>query len=183
MGAAATRLPRGDRVDSRRRAAAIRALVGSLTTALVIVVAYFNLPMTNVMALGSLVVLVGGLSLVAALLGWQIHTILVTPFPAARAVAALVVAVPLFLAVFATIYSLMAMARPESWSEPLTRLDAMYYTITVFATVGFGDVTAVSQAARAVTSVQMISGLVLVGVIARFVVGAAQLNLRRQQGQ
>jgi hypothetical protein len=152
-------------------------------TALVIVVAYFTLPMTNLMALGSLVVLVGGLGLVGLLLGWQVRIILVSPYPAARAVAALVVAVPLFLAVFATIYCLIAMARPESWSEPLTRLDAMYYTITVFATVGFGDVTAVSQVARAVTSVQMMSGLVLVGVIARFVVGAAQLNLRRQHRQ
>jgi hypothetical protein len=180
MTAAAAPRSEGDRVH-RRRAAAIRSLVGALVTALAITVAYFTLPMTTAVALGGVVFLLGGLSLVAALLGWQIHTILVTPYPAARAAAALIVTVPLFLAVFATIYWLVARASPDSWSEPLTRLDAMYYAITVFATVGFGDVTATSQATRALTSVQMLSGLVLVGVVARFVVGAAQLNLRRQR--
>jgi hypothetical protein len=180
MKAAAAPPSDGGRADSASRAALVRPVAGSLLTALVILVAYFTLPMKTAMALGGLLLLVVGLGIVAVVLAWQIRTILVTPYPAARAVASFVVVVPLFLTVFATIYWLLALARPLSWSEPLTRLDAMYYAITVFATVGFGDVTAVSQTARAVTSVQMLSGLALVGVIARFVVGAAQLNLRRR---
>ena len=62
----------------------------------------------------------------------------------------------------------------------MTRLDSMYFTVTVFATVGFGDITAVSQGARAVTTVQMMGGLVLVGLIARVIVGAVQVGRSRR---
>ena len=105
--------------------------------------------------------------MLAVLLAWQVREILRSPYPAAQAVSALVVSVPLFLTLFAMTYYLMGQAEPSTFSEPMTRLDAMYFTVTVFATVGFGDITAVSQGARAVTIVQMMAGLVLVGLIAR----------------
>ena len=114
------------------------------------------------------------------MLAWHVRLVLVSPFPAVRAATALILTVPLFLVVFATIYVLLATADAGSFSEPMTRFDALYYTVTVFATVGFGDITAVSQTARAVTTLQMVAGLTLVGVIARFVVGAVELNWRRR---
>ena len=49
----------------------------------------------------------------------------------------------------------------------MTRFDALYFTVSTFATVGFGDITAISVAARFVTLVQMIGGLVLIRVVAR----------------
>ena len=61
----------------------------------------------------------------------------------------------------------MGRAQPAQFSEPLTRLDAAYFTVTIFATVGFGDIVAVSEAARAVATVQMVGDLVIVGVVAR----------------
>jgi hypothetical protein len=78
----------------------------------------------------------------------------------------------------------MGRSDPQQFSEPLTRLDAAYFTVTVFATVGFGDITAVSETARAVVTVQMLGGLVLVGLIARVVVGAVQeARTRRSEGR
>ena len=59
----------------------------------------------------------------------------------------------------------------------------MYFTVTVFATVGFGDITAVTETARGVVIVQMLLGLVLVGVIARVIFGAVQEGRRRQGGR
>ena len=135
--------------------------------------------MTPELAPSGLMTLVGGLAVVVVVLAWHIRMILVGPYPAARAVSALVVTVPLFLIVFASIYYLMGAADPAQLSEPLTKLDALYFTVTVFVTVGFGDITAVTQAARAVTTVQMMAGLTLVGVIARVVVGAVQVNWQR----
>jgi voltage-gated potassium channel len=155
------------------------ALLRSSLVAVFIVLAFFLLPMTAADEIRGGVILGAGLTAVALVLAWHIRMILVAPYPAARAISALVVTVPLFLVVFATIYYLMGAADGAQWSEHLTRMDALYYTVTVFATVGFGDITAVSQAARTVTTLQMIAGLTLVGVIARVVVGAVQVNLRR----
>ena len=165
--------------DRDRRRYALRTLLRSSVVAVVIVLAFFVLPLDSDFALGGLLALVGGLAAVVVVLAWHIRMILFGPYPAVRAVAALVVTVPLFLVVFASIYYLMGVSDPAQWSEPLTKLDALYFTVTVFVTVGFGDITAVSQTARALTTVQMMAGLTLVGVIARVVVGAVQVNWRR----
>jgi voltage-gated potassium channel len=68
---------------------------------------------------------------------------------------------------------------PGSYSEPMTRLDALYLTMSTFATVGFGDITAKSEPARFAILVQMIGGLILIGVVARVLIGAA----RRREGR
>jgi voltage-gated potassium channel len=165
----------------RRRA--LVTLAGSLLAAAVIVVGYFLLPLTSALAVDSVLELLAGLAVLGLLIAWQIREILRSPYPAVQAFSALVVALPLFLTLFAVTYYLMGKADAPAFSEPLTRLDAMYFTVTVFATVGFGDITAVSEAARGVVIVQMLLGLVLVGVIARVIFGAVQEGRRRQGGR
>lgn len=159
------------------------ALLRSSAVSLLILLAYFVLPMTSTAAVDGLLTLVGGLAVVVLVLVWHIRKILVAPYPAVRAVSTLVVTVPLFLVVFASLYFLMGVADVAQWSEPLTRLDALYYTVTIFVTVGFGDITATSQTARAVTTLQMVAGLTLLGVIARVVVGAVHVRWRRSAGE
>ena len=164
----------------RLRRRAVQAVLRSLAVSVIIVVGYFVLPMNGSLALSDVVTLVVGLLLVAVALAWQIRAILESAYPAARAVEALLVTVPLFLVVFSTVYFLIGQSGPSSWTQPLTRLDALYFTVTVFATVGFGDITAVSSTARVAVIVQMLAGLVLVGVIARLVVGAVHVSWERK---
>ena len=163
-----------------RRRRALMMLVGSALVSTAIVGAYFVLPLSSDLATDTAVELVLGLTVLAALLAWQVRAILRSRYPAAQAVSALVVSVPLFLTLFAMTYYLMGEAEPSTFSEPMTRLDSLYFTVTVFATVGFGDITAVSQGARAVTMVQMMGGLVLVGLIARVIFGAVQESRSRR---
>jgi voltage-gated potassium channel len=155
------------------------SLLRSLLVSLAIVAGYFLLPMRLD---GSIAVvgLIGGLTVVALLLVWQIRQIARSPYPRVRAIGALATSVPLFLAVFATAYFLMARAEPANFSDPLTRLDAAYFTVTVFATVGFGDIVAVSSSARAIVTVQMIGDLIIVGLVARTLFGAVQHNLSQR---
>ena len=54
-----------------------------------------------------------------------------------------------------------------SFTQPLTRTDALYFSVTVFTTVRFGDITAKSETARVVLIVQMLGDLALLGVGAR----------------
>jgi voltage-gated potassium channel len=159
-----------------RRRLAVTSLLRSLVVSVAIVVGYFILPMSRLE--GAIAAeLGGGLAVVTLLLGWQIREISRSPYPRVRAIGALATSVPLFLAVFATTYYLMGRAQPETFSEPLTRLDAAYFTVTVFATVGFGDIVAVSEAARAVATVQILGDLVILGLVARAVFTAVQAGL------
>ena len=143
-------------------------------------VGYFILPFDSSLALDTGVELVAGLVLLAGLLAWQIRGILRSPFPAFQGVATVAITAPMFLFLFATTYYLMGDTDASNFSEPLTRLDSLYFTVTTFATVGFGDITAVSQMARGVVTTQMGLGLILVGLIARVIFGAVQVARSRR---
>ncbi|GAA2137621.1 potassium channel family protein [Nocardioides koreensis] len=169
----------GRQVPAERRHALV-SLARSLLVAGGIVVGYFVLPMTRLDG-DSLLRLLAGLALIAALLAWQIRQITRSAYPRLRAVETLSVTLSLFFAVFATAYHVMSVDDPASFTEPLTRLDAAYFTVTVFATVGFGDIAATTETARAVTTTQMLGDLVLVGLVAHAVVEAVRTGMERQE--
>ena len=74
----------------------------------------------------------------------------------------------------------MAHTNPANFNtHPLTRTDMLYFAVTVFSTVGFGDITAASQFARLVVTGQMVLDLLVLGLLVRAFVGAVQLA--RQQ--
>lgn len=166
--------------DAAARRHAVRALVRSSVVSVLLVVLYFALPLTDQLATPTGLILLGGLVGLTVLLVWHLRSIVTSPYPRARAAAALTTTMTVFLVLFSTVYVLMSRSDPQSFSEPLSRLDALYFTITVFATVGFGDIIAVTAAARAVTTVQMLGDVVLVGVVARLVVGAMRRGLERR---
>ena len=172
----------GTRVQSVRRGA-LRALLSSATVSTAVVVGYFVLPLTSALTTSTCLVLVGGLSAVVLLLAWHLRAITRSPFPRVRAIAALATTLPLFLVLFAMTYFVTNRTDPGSFSEPLSRLDAAYFTVTVFATVGFGDITPVTDFARAVTMLQMVGDVVLVGLVARVIVGAMRRGIRRQEAE
>jgi len=182
--ASTTRHPlrEGAQVDARERRAAARTLVHSAVVAVLIMVAYCVLPFSGVVTTATAVSLLIGLALVLVLLVWNVRSIVVSPQPRVRAAAALTTTVPLFLAVFAAAYYAMSSQASASFSEPLTRVSSAYFTITVFSTVGFGDITPVSDSARIATSVQMIGDVVLVGIGARIILGAARRGVSRKEG-
>lgn len=114
------------------------------------------------------------LLILLVVVGWEIRAIIRSPYPELRGIEAVAVALPLLLLPFAAAYVETARVDPASFSEPLNRLDAVYFTITVFATVGFGDIVAQSQPARAMVTAQMVADLVLIGFIAKVLFGAVQ---------
>ena len=62
----------------------------------------------------------------------------------------------------------------------LTHTDGLYFTVTVLSTVGFGDITAKTQAARLVVTGQMIADLVILALAIKIIVGAVSRG--RQPG-
>lgn len=131
----------------------------------------------------ALVKLVIGLVLFAALLGWQIRTILAAEHPELQAVEALAISALLLIVVFAYTYLSLSRAHPHDFSQPLDHVGAVYFTVTTISTVGFGDITAKSDLARLVVVGQILLDFVLVVGLVRTLVFAARVAVRRQRAQ
>ena len=159
----------------RRRQVGLGVL-RSLTTAVVLVALYYLLPLDHLAAVPLAVILIVGLVVLLAVAAWQLRLVLRARYPGVRAGEALATTVVLFLLLFASAYFVMARASPANFStHHLTRTDALYFTVTTFSTVGYGDITAASQAARLVVTVQMILDLLALGLGIRVFLGAVQL--------
>jgi voltage-gated potassium channel len=159
--------------DSRGRAI-IGTAVRSVTTATLLLVAYYLAPLDRSLTIGTFLLLGVALLLFGVFIAFAVRDILRSRRPRLRAIRALVVGVPLLLIVFAATYFTVAAQQPGAFTETLNRTDGLYFTVTVFTTVGFGDITPVTQLARVLVTIQMLVGVLTVGVIAKIVFGAVQ---------
>ena len=149
------------------------------TTALVVI--YYLLPLNRSSTTVAATMLIIGLVALAGLLVYQVRAITRSRFPLLRGVEALATSIPLFLLLFAATYVVLATISASSFSQPLSRTDAIYFTVTVFATVGFGDITAKTEVARLVVTGQMIADLIALGLGVRVLLSAVQRGRQRQQ--
>lgn len=158
----------------------LRTVLRVALTATALLGAFFAAPLTRSFTATSAVVLGALLAALAALMGRQARAIVRARSPRLRTAEALATSVPLFLLVFATGYCLLANNDPPGFSERLTHVDSLYFTITVFSSVGFGDIVPVSQAARGLVTVQMLGDLVFLGFTAKVFVEAMRRGVRRR---
>ncbi|BDE60504.1 two pore domain potassium channel family protein [Rhodococcus hoagii] len=170
-----------DRHDRRRMLR--RALLRSAATVVILLTAYFALPMDHVSDAGAILVLTGGASMVVALCAWQVRQIIHSPTPEVRSAEALAVTLPVYLLGSATAIVLLSQMDPAAFNETLTRIDALYFTLTVFATVGFGDIAAVTQPARAVVTVMIVGNLVMLAVGVKLLTQAVKWGRALQDTQ
>jgi hypothetical protein len=155
-------------------------LVRPTLTCIGLVLAYYLLPMDTRLSNASALWLIVGLIAVAALVALEIQEIARSAHPRIRAVQLLATCLPLFLLLFSAAYFVMARAHAAAFTQSMTRTDALYFAITMFSTVGLGDIAPTSEPARIVVMVQMLGDLALVGFAARVVVGAVQVGLKQQ---
>lgn len=155
-------------------------LLHSAAASTVLLFAYYQAPLDRPLDWGTGVLFVVSLGVFAAFLAFQLRSIVRSDEPRLRAVRALGVGLPLLLLVFASAYGIVAAQQPGAFSEPLDRTDGVYFTVTVFSTVGLGDIAPVSELARVLVTVQMLVGLVVVGLVAKLVLGAVQLGMARR---
>ena len=156
--------PSGPKIvrSSLRAAGSTVALVGL----------YYLLPLNTSVTWFAATMLVTGLVALVVLVIFQVRWIIGSPFPGLRAVEALATSIPLFLLLFAGVYVVLDTDSAGNFSQHLTRTDALYFTVTVFSTVGFGDITATTETARLVVTVQMIADLIVIGLGLKVIMGA-----------
>ena len=163
----------------RRREVIVTTIAVALTWILLFAI-YYLVPFTDRTAGESLVRLVVAIAALGAVLGWQLRRVLRAERPGLRAVQALGGVIPLFLLTFAGLYLSLSEATATNFSESLNHTGALYLAITVFSTVGFGDITPQTDLARIATSIQMLLDLVVIGVVVRLLTTAAKTGLGDQ---
>ena len=89
--------------------------------------------------------------------------------PMLDAIEAITMVVAMLVFGFSSVF--LAINRGEGQFVGLvTKIDAMYFTITTMSTVGFGDIHASGQAARAAVSIQIVFDLSLLAMSVRLLV-------------
>jgi hypothetical protein len=158
------------------------SLLRTLVLATGLLVAYSLAPLNQRPAnlLGAKLLL--ALLIVAALLAFHIIAVLRSPNPRLRALEAVGLTLPMLIIVFATTYVVLSHAVPSSFNEHLGKTAALYFTVTVFATVGFGDIVADTDQARIFVTVQMVVDLIAIGVFAKVLLGAVQMRMQSTRG-
>src|SRR5215472_3138463 len=165
------------RPPGRRIVRSMLRAAGSTTT---LVVIYYLLPLNRSSTTVAVTMLIVGLVALMGLVTFQVRAITRSPYPLLRGVEALATSIPLFLLLFAATYVVLATISAGNFSQPLSRTDALYFTVTVFATVGFGDITARTEVARLVVTGQMVADLIIIGLGVRIIVGAVTRGRERR---
>jgi heme A synthase len=70
---------------------------------------------------------------------------------------------------------------PGQFDDLHTKTDALYFTVSTIATVGFGDVHAAGQLARAAVTVQIVFNLVFLGAAVAMVSGFVRERAQRRR--
>jgi voltage-gated potassium channel len=140
--------------------------------------AFYVLPIGHESGLRAGVRVSADVALVGAVFAWQIRRISVAALPELRAVEALGIVIALFLVLFSGIYLAMSHEAAGTFTQRLDHTKALYFTISVFSTVGFGDITPRTDTARLVVSAQMLLDLAIIGAAVRLIFNAARSRMR-----
>jgi hypothetical protein len=150
-----------------RRRLLLQSLARVLIVAAGTLLLYALLPVRSETALAVIIMSGLGLVIVGIVFGRQLTRISRAPRPVLAAVESLVLVFGLFLVFFAFTYVSLSASDPAAFTQPVDKVAGMYFSVTVLATVGFGDIAAATDVARVVVTLQMLLDLVLIGVAVR----------------
>ena len=104
----------------------------------------------------------------------QLRRISQAILPELRSIEGLGVIIAVFLVAFSSTYLGMSHQAATTFTKSLDHVQALYFTISVFSTVGFGDITPRTDVARLVVSAQMLLDLVVIGAVVRIIFNATR---------
>jgi hypothetical protein len=128
-----------------------------------VVVVYFVVPVSRELQRGTVLRILVAILLLALLAAGVVRQLRRHLDAKDQRVDGLIVSITVVMAVFAFAYFTLHERDPSQFSGLETRLDALYFTASTAATVGFGDVNAEGQVARALVLVQIVFNAVFIG--------------------
>ena len=154
-----------------------RSAAGTVVVLVAVTIAFAVLPWGDVtMSSGPLVAVffTAGLVGTAALVFSQAWAYRQAAGTGTARLRGLLVAVYIAVLFFSTVFYLLERSQPGQFAELETRVDAVYFALTVLSTVGFGDVHAVGQTARVLVSAQIVFNLLVISLAVGAVRDAAR---------
>lgn len=163
----------------------VRLIVGVMLRIVVSVTllftAYFLIPTMGADDDSDLPWLLLELAAFGVVVAFQVPAIIKAKYPVLRAIEALALTVTLFLLIFSRIYLSNSLTNPDSFTQLLDTTTAFYFTVTVFATVGFGDIVAATNSMKLLVTLQMLLNLAVLGLVIRLITSAAKQGVARKQ--
>lgn len=171
--AGATPIPVGVLVAAVARATAFIVVLSLI---------YVLLPLNESAVTTSAVIVLCAIGLTVFIIIFIRRLIAITrsPHPYITGGEALVEVLAVFIVVFSIVHLAISDAAPASYTEPLDRVAAVYFAVTVLTTVGFGDIAPVTTGARVATTIQMIVDLFLIAIAARVILGVARRSKEKR---
>ena len=155
-------------------------LIRITISAAILFAAYYLVPTKSSGEDSDLPWLILDLAIFGVVVAIQVPAIVKAKYPNLRAIEALAVTVPLFLLIFSRIYLSNSLTDPAVFTHPLDNTTALYFTVTVFATVGFGDIVAQTNGMKLLVTVQMLLDLAVLGLVIKLLTSAAQRGVQRR---
>jgi voltage-gated potassium channel len=149
----------------------------------VLCAAYFLIPIRSFDGGAEVPWLILQLTVFGVVVAIQVPAIVNAKYPILRAAEAALLLVPVYLLIFARIYVSNSLDDPSGFSRPLDDVTGLYFTVTVFSTVGFGDIVAKTTSMRMLVTVQMLLNLVVLGLVVRLLTVAARRGVARRGRQ
>lgn len=150
-----------DRIPRRLLLVAMARVLGVVAATLLV---YFLLPIEGSGAASAAAVAAcAGIAVILIVFARQITRVSRSQRPVLAALDALVLVFGLFLCFFALLYVSLSERDPDAFTQDVNKVAGIYFTMTVLTTVGFGDISAVSDTARIMVTLQMVLGMVLIG--------------------
>lgn len=103
-----------------------------------------------------------------------------SPRPMADLGEALVIVVVTLVTLFALTYAILSRNIDDAFNVALDKESALYFSMTVTTTTGFGDIVATTNRVRDMVTFQMFITLLILAVAVRGVTAAAQYGRKRQ---
>lgn len=150
-----------ERIPRRLLLVAMARVLGVVAATLLV---YFLLPIEGSGAASAAAVAAcAGIAVILIVFARQITRVSRSRRPVLAALEALVLVFGLFLSFFALLYVSISESDPDAFTQDVNKVAGIYFTMTVLTTVGFGDISAVSDTARIMVTLQMVLGMVLIG--------------------
>jgi voltage-gated potassium channel len=164
---------------TERRRAILHSVLVSVGSTVGIVVVYFVVPGSGQRGSTLFLRIAIAVALLIVVSILSVRHVLRAELPVLRAVETLATVVTLAIVAFASAYLLLSSHDAAAFSEPLDRVDALYFSLTTSTTVGFGDINPRSDPARIGVMIQMVTNVVVVGVAARVLINTARRRIDR----
>lgn len=165
--------------------AGLPAIGAALAMTVLVLLLYLWIPVPEAeeSILGLLVgmAVVGFLYLILAV--WAVGRIKRAKYPLRAGMTLLGLMVTAIVVLFALTYLTLSTGSPGTFNVPLDKVSALYFTMTILTTVGFGDIHAVTHAGMVAVMIQMVVSLTLITTVARVLVSAARQATRARMDE